>query len=170
MWIRGNFFIQALEYVKRKRGPKGLADIGRRPDEYISGHKYDFEEFCELVVMINNTVEDGKPSFFPKIARDMMIADPRWPVLFRNMDPKEVFINTNRQEGQYEVGSFEPEDVQDRRITMKMKMWGGEPHHQDMWAQFYKGRLGGILELTGHDGTVEVAGEGGQYLFTIEWS
>lgn len=170
MWIRGNFFMQALEYVKRKKGLKGLDDIGRHPNEYLPEHKYDFEEFCELLVKINNTVAEGELSFFPQIARDMMMADPRWPVLFRDMGPRDVFTNTNRQEEQYKVGSFEPEDVENGHITIGMKMFGGEPQHQEMWAEFYKGRLGAILEITGHQGTVEVAGEeNGKYLYTIEW-
>ncbi|MCK4266798.1 MAG: hypothetical protein KAX31_05915 [Thermoplasmata archaeon] len=171
MWIHGKFFRQTLEFMLRKRGKQGLKELGQHPDDYLPERKYEFEEFCQLLIRINETVADGEPSFFPRIAREMLTKDTRWQMLFRRLDPKDVLTSMKRQEGQYQVSSFEPEEVQDNHVTLRMSMWGGQPEHQEIWAEFYKGRLEGILELTGHKGTVEVVGEGkGEYLYTIDWA
>ncbi len=169
-WVRGNFFQQALDYVKRRRGMDGLDMIGVYHDQYLPEQRYPFVDFCTLLSIIYTTIGDGTYSDVSKLGKDILINDDRWRLLFKDKDPKDVFTTTKRQEDRYMVGDFDVKSVEHRKITLTMTMWSGKKEHQEIWAEFYKGRLEGVLELTGYEGTVGVKkGKKGIYNYTIKW-
>jgi len=52
-----------------------------------------------------------------------------------------------------------------------MNVWSENREHQGVWADFYRGRLEGILELMGRSGSVKAVREfgNGGFTFTIAW-
>jgi len=171
-WIRGNFFQQTLEYVKRVKGPSGLEAVGKTPEDYKAEHQYDFVEFCELLIKIKKELDDQEGNIITRIARETMTSDTRWQVMFRRLDPKDIFSSTKRQASRHQIGEFVPVISKKGHVTLRMTLWSENEEHQDLWAKFYKGRLEGILELTGHKGTVEVEGgwKAGSFTYVIEWN
>ncbi len=169
MWIRGNFFQQALDYVKRKRGQQGLDIIRVIPEKYLPEQTYSFEEFCELLTKITKLMGHGDLSDFSKLAADMVRTDERWRLMFKGGDPKEIFSSTKRQSDRYQVGDFKTKKAENGKVVLFMELWAGKKEHQDIWAEFYKGRLEGVLELTGRTGTVEVKKKKKGYEYTILW-
>ena len=59
---------------------------------------------------------------------------------------------------------------EDGHVKLEMKMMGSKAAHQILWADFYKGRLEGILSLMGRKGTVRIErGKEGVFFYLIEW-
>ena len=170
MWVRGNFFQQALDYVKGKWGQDGLDQIGEAHENYQPEKTYPFENFCELLLKISNVLGEHTSTDFSKLGGDMVKNDQRWPLMFKGQDPKDVFSTTKRQDDRYQVGTFELDSVKSNEVKLTMKIKVGKQEHQDLWVEFYKGRLAGVLELTGYEGSVEVKkGKKGVYRYTIKW-
>ncbi len=171
MWIRGNFFQQALDHVNRRWGQAGLDKIGESHDNYLPEQTYPFENFCELLLKISNVLGEHSITDFSKLGGDMVRADERWKLMFKGQNPKEVFSTTKRQDDRYQVGNFELESAKDSEVKLTMKLKVGKKEHRGLWVEFYKGRLAGVLELTGHTGTVKVNPKKakGAYQYTIMW-
>jgi uncharacterized protein (TIGR02265 family) len=170
-WVRGNFFMQALDHVKRKWGQTGLDKINECHENYLPERTYPFEDFCALLSKISSALGEDTISDYSKLGGDMVRNDERWRQMFRGMDPRGVFSTTKRQDGRYQVAFIEVEsdDVGEVRLNMRIDI--GKKELQDMWAEFYKGRLEAVLELTGYKGFVEMARgkKGGAYSYIITW-
>jgi len=110
--------------------------------------------------------------FIARIARETMMEEATWKNLFRRMDPANVFASTQRQDGRHQLADYEALEVSKGRVVLRMKVWTDNREHQELWAEFYRGRLEGILELMGRAGTVRFVREFGDagYTYTINWS
>ena len=80
-------------------------------------------------------------------------------------------MTTKRQEGRHQIADFEPELIDSSHVSIKMTMWTQDKVYQDLWANFYKGRLEGVMELMGRKGIVELIKEFGEgvYSYEITW-
>ncbi|MCK5310111.1 MAG: hypothetical protein KAJ33_00625 [Thermoplasmata archaeon] len=171
MWVRGIFFKQVLEYIQKNRGQTSYDLLGMSPDDYRVEERYDFEIFCKLLAKIDLMTGEDNGTYISKVARDTMTEEASWKAQFRKLDPKSIFMTTKRQEGRHQIADFEPQLVENSHVSIKMTMWIQDKVFQDLWANFYKGRLEGVMELMGRKGTVELIKEFGEgvYTYDINW-
>ncbi len=170
-WVRGIFFKQVLDYIKNNRGQTSLDMLHVNPENYSVEERYDFEDFCKLLAQIDLMAGSDNGSYISQIARETMAEEARWKMQFRKLDPKNVFITTERQRGRHHIGDFEPIDNGGNDVTIKMTIWTNKKVYQDLWASFYLGRLEGVLELMGRKGIVKMFREfDGNYTYEIKWN
>jgi uncharacterized protein (TIGR02265 family) len=170
MWVRGIFFQQVLNYIKQKRGHTSYELLGMDIEKYIIEEKYNFEDFMELLSKIK-VITSSEEDYIARIARETMTEEATWKNLFRRMDPASVFTSTQRQNGRHQLADYEPVNVANGHVSLRMSMWTDNREHQQLWAEFYKGRLEGILELMGRKGSVKIIREfgNGAFTYSIEW-
>ena len=171
MWVRGIFFQQVLNYIRKTRGQTSYELLGKDIDKYKIEEKYDFREFGELLAKIK-LITRNDDDYIARISRDTMSEEASWKNLFRRMDPASVFASTQRQDGRHQVADYQPIETTPGQVVLRMKMWAEDREHQDLWAEFYRGRLEGILELMGRKGTVKLTREFGDagFTYTITWA
>jgi uncharacterized protein (TIGR02265 family) len=170
MWVRGIFFRQVLDYIRQKRGQMSYELLGREIDNYTIEEKYEFTDFAELLSKIK-LITSGEEDYIARIARETMTEEATWKALFRRLDPASIFTSTQRQDGRHRLADYEPINVANGHVSLRMNMWTDNRDHQDLWAEFYRGRLEGILELMGRKGTVKMVREfgNGGFTYTIRW-
>lgn len=170
-WVRGIFFLQVLDYIKKHRGHTTYELLGRNAEDYKIEEKYDFRDFGELLSRIK-VIVPNEVDYIARIAKETMMEEAAWKNLFRRMDPANVFASTQRQDGRHRLADYETLEVAKGRVVLRMRMWTENHEHQDLWAEFYRGRLEGILELMGRKGTIKLIREFGDagYTFTITWA
>jgi hypothetical protein len=171
MWVRGIIFKQVLDYIIKNRGQTSYALLGKDVEKYRVEEKYPFEEFAELLSKVR-LITSGEEDYIARISRDTMKMEASWKGLFRRMDPATVFTSTQRQEGRQQLADYEPIEASNGRAVIRMKMWTDNHEHQNLWADFYRGRLEGILELMGRKGSVKMVREfgNGGFTYTIGWT
>ena len=171
LWVRGIFFKQVLDYIKKNRGQTSLELLNIDPEKYRVEERYDFEEYCMLLANIDLMAGSDNGAYISKIARETMTEEARWKLQFRKLDPKNVFMTTERQSGRHNLADFEAMDKGEKHVSINMAMWTEKKSYQDLWANFYKGRLEGILELMGRKGTIDLFKEykDGAYTYEIKW-
>ena len=109
--------------------------------------------------------------YVTSIARDTMSDEAKWKVQFRKLDPKSVFMATERQRTRHNLADFRTKDNGDKQVIITMDMWTDVKAYQDLWASFYKGRLNGVLELMGRKGSVKMLkGRDGKYTYEVSWT
>jgi uncharacterized protein (TIGR02265 family) len=171
-WVRGIFFRQVLDYIKHHRGLTSYELLGMEISDFRPEEKYPFARFGELLSKVR-LISPGEDDCVAKMSRDLMNREASWKSLFRRMDPKNVFTSTQRQEGRHQLADYEPAEASDGQVVIRMKMWSENRDHQDLWAEFYRGRLEGILDLMGRKGSVKLVrefGDGGAFTYTISWN
>jgi hypothetical protein len=164
------FFRQVLEYVKQNRGQTSYELLGKDIEGYKAEEKYDFNDFAELLSKVK-LIASNEEDYIARIARETMTEEATWKNLFRRMDPTSIFISTQRQKGRQQLADYEPVEIEKGHVILSMKMWTNNREHQDLWAEFYRGRLEGILELIGRQGSVKLTREFGNagHTYTIKW-
>ena len=152
--VKGLMFIETYNFIQKKWGSEGLKKFGLDPGTHRSEVWYPFEEFCEL---LERTVRhSGKGEMLPyHIGIWTVVVDPRWNGVFAGKDPKEVLGGTKHQSKVYRVGDVKDTVVEDGRIRIFYDLWNRDPAHTEVWSEFYRGRLKGILDLTGKKGEVQ---------------
>ncbi len=171
-WVRGIFFRQVLDYLMHHLSKTSFELLGMGVSDFKPEEKYDFALFGDLLYKVK-LVATSDDDYIAKVSRDLMNREVKWKSLFVRMDPKNVFTSTKRQEGRQQVADYEPGEATDGRAVIRMKMWTDNRAHQDLWAEFYRGRLEGILDLMGRKGSVKLVrefGDGGIFTFTINWA
>lgn len=171
MWVRGILFRQVLGYVRKNRGQTSFELLDRAIEDYRIEEKYPFEDFAEMLSKVK-MITSGDDDFIARISRETMMEEATWKGIFRRMAPASVFSSTQRQEGRQQLADYEPEEISNNKAIIRMKMWTDVRDHQDLWAEFYRGRLEGILELMGRKGSVKLTrefGDGG-HTYSITWT
>lgn len=168
MWVRGIFFKQVLDYIQENKSQTSFDLLDMSPDDFRVEERYDFEVFCQLLAKIDVMANEDNGSYITKIARDTMTKEAIWKVQFRKLDPKNVFMTTKRQEGRHQIADFEPIYHGQGCVSIKMNMWTQDKAFQNLWANFYRGRLEGVLELMGRKGEVKLIREFGEGAFTYD--
>jgi len=172
MWVRGIFFKQVLDFIQKNRGKTSFELLGMKQDDYRVEDRYDFELFCQLLAKVDLMASEDNGRYISNMARDTMTKEARWKMQFRKLDPKSVLMTTKRQEGRHQIADFEAEDHGGNHVSIGMKLWTKDKAYQDLWANFYKGRLEGVLELMGRKGSVDMIKEFGDgiYTYDITWN
>ena len=172
MWVRGIFFKQVLDYIAKNRGKTSFDLLGMKPEDYRVEERYDFDIFCQLLAKIDLMTGEDNGVYISKIARETMTEEARWKVQFRKLDPKSIFMTTKRQEGRHQIADFEPTFNREGHVSIKMTMWTQDKAYQELWANFYKGRLEGVMELMGRKGSVDLIKEFSDdvYTYEIHWN
>ncbi len=170
-WVRGIFFYQVLNYVRTEKGQSAYELLGMDIGEIRADKKYDFEEFADLLAKVDMMIGDGDPGFICAMSRATMIGEASWKVLFRRMHPRNIFSTTTKQAGRHNLADFKTLGSDDNHVRLSMTMWTDNAAHRILWADFYKGRLEGILSLMGRKGTIRIERESnnGEFIYVIEW-
>jgi hypothetical protein len=170
-WVKGIIFWQVFDYVRKNRGETTYQLLGRAREDFQAEGKYSFEDFAALLSRVK-MMASNDDDYISRMARETMADEPAWKNLFRRMDPANVLASTQRQDGRHRLADYEPLEVSRGKVVLRMRMWSRNREHQDLWAAFYKGRLEGILELMGRQGSVSLVREFGDagHTFTIRWA
>ena len=166
---KGDLFHHLLAYVNKKWGKEGLDKLGKVQDDFNAADWYPFSELCGLLTDINAKMGNGDGQAVNRMGTDMIKNDFRWRTIFNGRNPAYVFITTKRQDTQYIGGQYSARVVADKNIRINMKGW----ECGEVWYEFVKGRLQGVLELTGHEGAVNMTrsgtGDEPEYVYDITW-
>ena len=167
--VKGDLFNKVLKYVSNRWGKQGQEKLSN-PRHRLPERWYDFEDFLELLREIDTNLGKGNRKTTFNIGVQLMTKDGRWQTVFKGKDPSKVLTSTKRQGGQYRGGEFSASELDPNSVKVEMSGWPCE----GIWCEFYRGRLTGVLELTGRSGKVtkDSCSEGGadRCSFTIVWS
>lgn len=166
--VKGEVFQTVFRLVAGKWGQEVLDGIRADPDSYAPGEWYHYSAFCDILTAVKDAVGRSNPMIIYQLGFSTMKKDARWSELFQTMNPADVFRSTERQDTQYRVGHYSAEAKGNKHIQVKMTL----PDCRPEWCEFYRGRLQGVLELTGRTGVVHLqreTGSGGERIFDIKW-
>lgn len=149
---KGDVFLKVMEQVVKKWGNHGLQEIGADPNQYRMEQWYPFTDLCDTLLDIKVKLGNNNPLTVYQLGFRMIKEDPRWQGIFDDHDPAEIFLSTKRQEGQYHAGSQNLKKISAKHIQVDLLNWGCD----DVWYDFFRGRLQGVLELTGRTGVVHL--------------
>lgn len=163
--VKGDLFNNVLALVAKKWGKEGVRTVGRAPDRFKADEWYPLPKLCELLSDIDYRLGGGESSVPYEIGYEMVRNDFRWRTIFTGRDPSYVFLTNKRQETQFTGGYSRARAVDDNHIRIEMGDWTCGPS----WYEFCRGRLQGILELTGQSGSVEMTRGEGNCTYDIKW-
>lgn len=152
---KGDVFLKVLDQVVKKWGNRGLKEIGAAQGQYKMEQWYSFSELCTTLSSIKEQLGNGNPLTVYQLGFDIIKGDPRWQGIFDDQDPAKIFLSTKRQDGQYKAGTQEVRRVGEKHIQVDLLNWECD----DVWYDFFRGRLQGVLELTGRTGVVHLSPE-----------
>jgi hypothetical protein len=156
--VKGDLFLKVLDAVASRWGTNGLSMIEQDYSGYREEQWYPFEDFNNLLATIKSRLGNNNSLSIYQMGFRTMKDDARWSEIFDDQDPAEVFLTTKRQEGQYKVGSVSaiPKGPKHLRIDFNSE------ETDQLWFEFYRGRLQGVLELTGRTGVVHLLPQGSE--------
>ena len=163
--MNGGLFNNVLAMVSKKWGRESLEKIGRQPEHYKGDQWYPLSDFESLLSDIDNHMGKGDNTSLSGLAYEMVMSNFQFRTIFTNRDPVYVFLSTKQQDARYSGGTFDAIHVRGSQVRIEVSDWATEP----IWYEFFKGRLQGVLELTGHLGTVELTVAGDRYFYDIYW-
>jgi hypothetical protein len=149
--VKGDVFIGVLRLAASKWGADGLVRIGRDPKDYAAEQWYPYEDFCDILLGVKSLAR-GNPMIIYQLGFNIVKIDPRWQEIFSSKNPAEVFVTTKRQDSQYIVGEYSALMKGAKHVEVRVRCPGCRPE----WCEFYRGRLQGVLELTGRTGVVHL--------------
>jgi hypothetical protein len=164
--VKGMLFLKVLEQAERRWGAGARASIASNVPE--PERWYPMGEFCDLLDSIMAGPGRSNPLSVYLIGLGTMKDDPQWQLAFAPMDPTDVFLSTERQDTLYRTGGQAATLVGPKHVRVDLE--GGESCGK-VWFEFYRGRLQGVLELTGRTGVVHLlpAKGGGGRQYDIKW-
>ncbi len=166
--VKGDIFLKVLDQVVKKWGEPGLKKIGADPSQYEMEQWYPFSELCALLRIIKETLGKNNPLAVYQLGFRIMKDDPQWQGFFDDKDPAEIFLSTKRQDTQYKAGIQTLERINDKHTRVNIINWECD----DIWYEFFRGHLQGVLELTGRAGVVHLipgCSKEGVRILDIKW-
>jgi hypothetical protein len=148
--VKGDVFIKVLELVGMKWGADGLQAVGN--GSYLEEKWYPYENFCDLLNRVKSTLANGNPMIIYQLGFNVVKKDRRWQEIFGCLNPADVFVTTKRQEDLYHVGTYTSAAIGPKHVQVTLTGKDCRPE----WCEFYRGRLQGVLELTGRTGVVHL--------------
>ena len=149
---KGDVFLKVLDQVVKKWGNRGLKEIGAAPSQYKMEQWYSFTELCNVLRAIKEKLGNGNPLTIYQLGFNIIKDDPRWQGIFDDKDPADIFLSTKRQDAQYKAGTQEVKIISEKHVQVDLQNWDCD----DVWYDFFRGRLQGVLELTGRTGVVHL--------------
>ena len=165
---KGDVILKVLDEVVKKWGNRGLKEIGAEPGKYKMEQWYPFSDLTKILNDVKTRLGNNNPLSVYNLGFRMIKDDPRWQGIFDDQDPAEIFLSTKRQDGQYQAGTQTLEKIGGKHVRVTMMGWNCD----DVWYDFFRGRLQGVLELTGRTGVVHLqkdVGEDGSRILDIKW-
>ena len=150
--VKGEVFQTILELVADRWGADSIGKIGAKNGVYNTDQWYPFEEFSQLLSIVKSSVGNNNPLVIYQLGLNTMKREQRWNELFSALDPADVFQSTERQDTEYRVGTYTAVPKSPKHIQVTMECDDPSPE----WCEFYRGRLQGVLELTGRTGVVHL--------------
>ena len=170
--VKGYLFEHSFSFVHKHWGQDGVERFPYRESDYISERWYPLEDFCELLSEIHKTF-GREMSKTERMGYESIVGDIRWRTLFKGMDPAELLISRENQDNEYLCGEFNFKLTGTKEVEIRLSVWIDDPDKARLWSDYYKGRLLGVLELTGHKGEVDMGDlkEEGKLgsVFHIQW-
>ncbi|MFO7619565.1 MAG: hypothetical protein R6W91_07955 [Thermoplasmata archaeon] len=166
--VKGDIILRVLDQVIIRWGRNGLDMIGFEPASYLEEHWYPFDDICDILSAIKSRLGNNNPLTVYQLGFRTIKSDPRWQDIFDDADPADVFLTTKRQEDLYRFGAQKAQVMGPKHVRIEMV---GEPIDQ-LWLEFYRGRLQGVLELTGRTGVVHLlpaSGDPPARTYDIKW-
>ena len=149
---KGDMFLKVLNQVVNKWGNRGLKEIGADPSKYKMEQWYPFADLCDILSNVKLKLGDNNPLSVYQLGFRIIKDDPRWHNVFDDQDPATIFLSTKRQEGQYRAGTQSLERIGEKHVRVELQNWDCD----EVWYDFFRGRLQGVLELTGRTGVVHL--------------
>ena len=166
--VKGEVFRVILKLVAYKWGTDALKIIGQSPDKYLTEQWYPYSEFCDILAAVKSTVGNNNPMIIYQLGFNTIKKDKHWQNTFISKNPVEVFNSTEHQDTQYKVGTYSAVGIGPKHIRLTMNC----PDCRLEWCEFYRGRLQGVLELTGRTGVVHLMPSGEdktQRVYDVKW-
>jgi len=149
---KGDVFLKVLDQVVKKWGNRGLQEIDVDPGQYKMEQWYPFNDLCSILSNIKVKLGNNNPLSVYNLGFRMVKEDPRWQDVFYDQDPAEIFLSTKRQEAQYKAGTQTIERIGEKHVRVNLDNWVCD----EVWYDFFRGRLQAVLELTGRTGVVHL--------------
>ena len=168
-WVKGNIFQITLEQVGKRWGSAGIQKLGANEQQYLPEKGYPAADFYALLSKICELAEEE--GFICRLAENTIKGDQRWVVKFKGINPIDLFNGFKYQGERYQVGDFDVLDAEEGKVSLKMSLWTDDEMGAGLWAEYYKGRIQGALDLTGRMGTVILTrtGKKNEFLYEISW-
>ncbi len=155
--VKGDLFQHIFAYIEKKWGKHALEPHSIPRKKFKMERWYTFKEFCDFLEEIVKTIGEGKVEILFNIGCDMIVDDLRWPLVFKGKDPINIFTSNKMQNAQYRIGDFRVNLLSKKHLTVSVELWTEDEGCAELIAHFYRGRLQGILNLTGHLGKVHMS-------------
>ncbi len=166
--VKGDIILKVLDGVASRWGRNGLEIIGYEPANYRQEQWYPFDEMCSILASAKTRLGNNNPLTVYQLGFRTVKDDPRWQDIFDDQDPSEVFTTTKRQESQYVVGTATAKNLGPKHVRIDYR----SEETDQVWFEFYRGRLQGVLELTGRTGVVHLLPQGeakGVRSYDVKW-
>ncbi len=150
--VKGEVFLRTLDAVAARWGANGLDIIAQDHADYREERWYPLEEFCSLLSKVKTRLGSNNPYSIYLIGFRAMKDDPHWQDVFDDQDPAGIFLTTERQDQQFNVGTVKATTLGPKHVRVDYIASTSDP----LWFEFYRGLLQGVLELTGRSGVVHL--------------
>ncbi len=154
--VKGELFQQAQSYVQRKWGMEGAVKISLDPDQFKPEEWYPLEDFTELLADIVHDLADANMEEAYKVGRWMVMNNVKWAGIFSARKPQDIFSSNANQKTEYKVGEVRGLLIHPNSLQLHIEMWTDDKESAYIWGQFYRGRLQGVLDLSGTKGQARV--------------
>lgn len=163
--VRGILFIQVFEQAAGRWGSDAAESLQRSAPDPEAW--YPMADFCALLNDIKSKLGNNNPLSIYLMGFGTMKNDPAWQGTFAELEPADVFTSTERQDLFYRAGSHAATLIGPKHVRVEVSC----PGCGQAWFEFYRGRLQGVLELTGRTGVVHLipGGEEGRRAYDIKW-
>lgn len=166
--VKGDLIIKSLKYFEKKFGQGALDDLDSTQDDFKPQVWYPFEDFISLLdyLVQKSASQDIKEVY--RLGHYMIVNDVRWAGIFKGRNPADVFTSNKNQDHQYEVGDFKGIIASGNMVSINSTIWAKNDDELNLWSEFYRGRIQGVLDLTGYSGKVErfLSTDKGEHLVT----
>ena len=165
---KGDVFLKVLDQVVKKWGNRGLEEIYANPSQYKMEQWYPFADLCSILENVKTKLGNNNPLSVYQLGFRIIKDDSRWQDVFFDQNPAEIFLSTKRQEAQYKAGTQSLERIGEKHIRVELQNWDCD----EVWYDFFRGRLQGVLELTGRTGVVHLnpdKNDGSIRILDIKW-
>jgi len=162
---RGDVFLGVMDQVIKKWGNDGLREIDADPNRYDAEQWYPFIELCKILRNIKTKLGNNNPLTIYQLGFLLFKDGPDWQGIFDDRDPAEIFLSTEKQDTQFRAGSQNIKRIGEKHVRVDMFNWGCD----DVWYDFFRGQLQGVLELSGRTGVVHlIPGTTGEGIHTLD--
>ncbi len=155
-WVKGVFFHYIFKFLKKKLGQASIDKVGYSPEDYLEERAYPLSEFITLLERTDRLLDEYSEHSLHGAGRFMISVDPKWPQMFMGKDPGEVLTCNTRQDWMMNTGEYGFEKVtKSKEVILTCDLNFDSLRDVDLWMEYYRGCIHGVLDACGVDGDVE---------------